>query len=353
MDSPVDNAEIVKREEVSGFELFAELKLKIEALLFSAETALEVSELRNFLGEVSLSEVRLALKELARDYENRAIALCEFGGKYQIRTKDQYADLVRRQFMSKPKGLSKSALETLAIVAYRQPVTRAEINTIRNVDSSSIVQTLKDRDLIYISGTRKDVGSPLEFKTTPKFLEVFGLSSLEQLPSLRSLQMSQDSRDEVKNALDALDGNEEELPSSEELTFPDDGAGADANAADGEGNEPLLVVPLHDDSERAGATATTLFEKDAGDNFDPFAGRAGAEAALEALPTLSMVSEDAWFDEEASSANPVPAALEAGEELVETEPSAVEDEQSEDKPAAAEDASEAAAQSSDDNGMKP
>lgn len=265
MDSQNEIPENIEtsRDSAPSFSVFSELKLRIEALLFSAETALDVAELRSHLGEVSLSEVRLALKELARDCEGRAFQLCEFGGKFQLRTREQYAELVRKQFMSKPKSLSKSALETLAIVAYRQPVTRAEVNIIRNVDSSSIMQSLKERDLIMVAGTRKELGSPLEFKTTPKFLEVFGLISLNELPSLRSLQMNADDRQDVAKALDTLDGVEEEIPSSQELSFPDEGAGASGTETKEIQNTGVEDAEIIEDvREIEGAQAAPVTEDD-------------------------------------------------------------------------------------------
>ena len=182
---------------------FERLRLQIEAILFSAENALEVPEIRSILGpEVALSDVRVALKDLALDYSDRAFFLFECGGRYQLRTKPEYAEVIRKQFSGKPKTLSKSALETLAIVAYRQPITRAEVNAIRSVDSASILASLKERDLIYVSGTRKEVGSPMEYRTTQKFLEIFGLSQLSQLPSLRSLQVDNATQKNLEKVLE-------------------------------------------------------------------------------------------------------------------------------------------------------
>ncbi|MBX9703648.1 MAG: SMC-Scp complex subunit ScpB [Silvanigrellaceae bacterium] len=184
---------------------FEELKAKIEAILFTAEAPLEVAEIRATLVDVSLSDVRLAIRDLAKDYEKRSFELVETVGKYQLRTKDDYIGVVKKQYAGKPRNLSKLALETLAIIAYRQPITRAQINSIRQVDSSSLVQALKEKELIYVSGTRKEVGNPLEFRTTNKFLEVFGLKSLADLPSLRSLQMSVEDQKQVVNAFKTLE----------------------------------------------------------------------------------------------------------------------------------------------------
>jgi len=202
---------------------FEELKKQVEAILFAAEHALEVSEIRNIIGEVSLSDVRLALRDLAADYLPRSFFLFECGGKYQLRTRPEYAELVKKQFVSKPRTLSKSALETLAIVAYRQPVTRSEVNTIRQVDSSSIMTALKEKDLIAVAGVRKEVGSPMEYKTTQRFLETFGLKSLSALPTLRSLQMKPEDQEQMAQALATLNGEVSEEPelTAQDLAFDD------------------------------------------------------------------------------------------------------------------------------------
>lgn len=200
---------------------FEELKLKVEAILFTSDTPLEAGEIRTWVGEVPLSDVRMALRALGREYENRAYELVEHANKYQLRTRGEFVDLIKKQYGGKARSLTKNALETLSIIAYRQPVTKAQINAIRQLDSSSIVQTLKDKELIYVSGTRKEVGNPLEYKTTEKFLEIFNLKNLSELPSLRSLQMN---LDEQKNAADALKSlqetqDEEVLPTSEDIGF--------------------------------------------------------------------------------------------------------------------------------------
>ncbi len=202
---------------------FTLLKLQVEAILFAAETALELSEIRTLIAsEISLAEVRMVLKDLMKDYEERAFFLYEVGGKYQLRTREEHSELLRKQFASKPRSLSKSSLETLAIIAYRQPVTRAQINVMRSVDSSSILSSLKEKDLIFVSGQRKEVGSPLEYRTTQKFLEIFGLTGLKDLPSLRSLQLNQEEQRQVETALAALHGEEPPLVTASDLAFPDD-----------------------------------------------------------------------------------------------------------------------------------
>jgi len=189
---------------------FDELKLKVEAVLFTSESPLEAGEIRSFLGEVSLSDVRLALRALVKEYEYRAFELIEITNKYQIKTREKYIDLVKKQVSGRPRSLSKNALETLAVIAYKQPITKAQINALRQLDSSSIIQTLKDKELIYVSGTRKEVGNPLEYRTTEKFLEVFGLKKLSELPNLRSLQLNLDEQKHVADVLKTISTQEQE-----------------------------------------------------------------------------------------------------------------------------------------------
>jgi len=187
-------------------DVLKQLSLKIEALLFAADTPLKASDLRGVLGEeVSLKDIRLSLKKLDNDYKDRAFCLYELDNSYQLRTRESYKDLIQKQFSGKSRVLSRPALETLAIIAYRQPITRCEINAIRQVDSASLLATLKERDLITVRGTRKEVGNPMEYGTTARFLEVFGLASLDKLPNLRSLQMSAETQGRLESALSSLD----------------------------------------------------------------------------------------------------------------------------------------------------
>jgi segregation and condensation protein B len=170
---------------------FEELKKQVEAILFVSETPLSLSEIRDWLGYDSLKEIRMCLRDLSRDYTSRSFEILEmYDHKYVLKLKTDYNELIKKHYAHKTRSLSKSALETLALIAYKQPITRAEINALRQVDSSSIIHALKERDFIQVAGIRKEIGNPLEYKTTDKFLKVFGLESLEKLPSLLSLQMN-------------------------------------------------------------------------------------------------------------------------------------------------------------------
>lgn len=203
------------------------LKLKVEAILFATDHPLEAAEMRTLLGaHVALGDVRLCLRALARDYSERSFELFEHDNKYQLRTREEHMDVVREHYSTKPRSLSKSALETLAIIAYKQPLTRAQISALRGVDSSSIVQNLKEKELIYAAGIRKDIpGQPVEYRTTPKFLSTFGLQNIKELPHLRALQMGEEAQSTLKQMDFALQAEvaaapEEEILSSHFAAIP-------------------------------------------------------------------------------------------------------------------------------------
>jgi segregation and condensation protein B len=165
------------------------LKLKIEALLFAADAPLNMTTLCRLIGE-SIEKINLSIKELHEDYLFRSFQLYEWGGHFQIRTREEYKSLVQKLFISKPRHLSKASLETLAIIAYRQPITRIEINLLRQADSSALLSSLKEKNLVRISGHRKELGNPIEYSTTDEFLSVFNLTSLQELPKLKNIQMN-------------------------------------------------------------------------------------------------------------------------------------------------------------------
>jgi segregation and condensation protein B len=168
------------------------LRAQVEALVFASPDPIQPIDIVNLLqGMASLSEVELALQDLVDFYAQRRGGftlehLYKMG--YQFRTKEEFAPLMERQFASRPRPLSRSALETLSIIAYRQPTTRAEIEYIRGVDAGSIIKNLMERNLITCVGRKEEVGRPMLFGTTDEFLKVFHLPSLKDLPPLQSFQ---------------------------------------------------------------------------------------------------------------------------------------------------------------------
>ncbi len=166
----------------------------LEALVFASDKPLKTAELAR-LASAPLAEVRNLLAELTETYADRGIVLSEIAGGWLFRTSVQYAPFVRELTSERPVKLSRAQIETLAIVAYRQPITRPEIDDIRGVDSGATLKLLLERDLVRILGKKDEPGRPLLYGTTTAFLGFFGLKSLQDLPTLREFtELSDDSR---------------------------------------------------------------------------------------------------------------------------------------------------------------
>ena len=166
------------------------LKLIIEALLFASDAPLNIKDIQNCLPDESTSNIDQALKELLHDYETeeRSFTLKQVAKGYQFRTKSEYATYVLQMLKTKPTRLSGAAMETLAIIAYKQPILRHEIERLRGVDVGGILRTLLEKDLIRIMSRKSLPGKPLIYGTTRKFLEVFDLRDLNSLPKLKEIR---------------------------------------------------------------------------------------------------------------------------------------------------------------------
>lgn len=164
----------------------AELKPLVEALIFAADGPVRLERLVEVIG-IETEPVAKALAELERDYaeQRRGFFLQHVAGGYQLRTRPEYADDLRRFGRGRPFKLTRPALESLAIIAYRQPVTRAEVEYLRGVDSGSVIKTLLEKQLVRILGKKDVPGKPMIYGTTRQFLELFGLTDLSALPTLR------------------------------------------------------------------------------------------------------------------------------------------------------------------------
>ena len=175
------------------------LKAKIEALLFMASSPVDEKELKELLG-VSSGEIKKALGELKSEYENenRGIFINFIAGGFVLETKPELSDLIssfRNIEKTKRVKLSKAAIETAAIIAYKQPVTRSEIDEIRGVHSDSSIAKLLEHGLIKISG-RKGKSGGLLYETTQKFLEIFGIDTLENLPAIDEIEIVTNENDQ-------------------------------------------------------------------------------------------------------------------------------------------------------------
>jgi segregation and condensation protein B len=162
------------------------LKNIIEALLFTAHSPLSAEMIQNIvMGQADTKEIKDAAGVLAAEYESRngAFRLHEVAGGWQIRTLSEHAAWIRRMLQPGAFRMSRAALETLAAVAYRQPVMRSDVEHVRGVDCGGVLRALLEKKLVRILGRREIPGRPLIYGTTKKFLEVFGLKNLKDLPS--------------------------------------------------------------------------------------------------------------------------------------------------------------------------
>ncbi|MDP1946698.1 MAG: SMC-Scp complex subunit ScpB [Nitrospirota bacterium] len=234
-----------------------ELKAILEAVLFVSPEPVPVARLMSIVGTVSKAEVVQALDILAHDLdqEGRGIQLVQVAGGYRLVTKQEYGPWLKRMDKAKAaQKLSRSALESLAIIAYKQPLVRAEIEEIRGVETSGVLRTLCERKLVRIVG-RKDVpGRPIMYGTTKFFLEHFGLQDLTQLPPLREFKELGESEQALlpieHESLLSVETSEpsysEDLPVTSDLT-----EGEAVLAFDVEINETVLQEPVEEPVEQA------------------------------------------------------------------------------------------------------
>ncbi len=165
------------------------IKNILESLLFVADNPLTIDQIKKVLADVNTKDIRMHLGELSEEYESRkgGFYLKEIAGGYQLRTRPEYKEWVKRFVQPNPLRLSRAAMETLAIIAYRQPIIRSDVEHIRGVDSGGIIRTLLELKLIRILG-RKDIpGRPIIYTTTKQFLELFDLKDLKDLPSPKEI----------------------------------------------------------------------------------------------------------------------------------------------------------------------
>jgi segregation and condensation protein B len=184
-EADIEQARALSRSHLRGL---------LEALVFATDKPMKAIELAR-LASAPVKQVRELLAELKVDYAQHGIVLDEIAGGWLFRTSAQYAPFVRELSAERPVRLTRAQVETLAIVAYRQPVTRPEIDDIRGVDTGATLKLLLERDLVRILGKKDEPGRPLLYGTTTAFLEFFGLKSLKELPTLKEFtELSEESR---------------------------------------------------------------------------------------------------------------------------------------------------------------
>jgi segregation and condensation protein B len=190
-----------------GFDLdgssSANLESIVESLLFAADKPLAIKQIADLLGEGDAEKVKAAVDAVTAHYGERGVQLQAVAGGYQFRTHPRNAMWVQKLLAQKPVRLSRAQLETLAIVSYRQPITRPEIDEIRGVDTGGSLKTLMDRSLIRILGKKEEPGRPLLYGTTKEFLGFFNLSDLKDLPTLREFHELSDEHQAQVEALES------------------------------------------------------------------------------------------------------------------------------------------------------
>ena len=191
------------------------LKSIIEALLFASDKPLTARDIHGWLSEETLSDITKALQELQAEYDamGRSFSLKEVASAYQFRTQSQYAPYILKMLKASPTRLSRAALETLAIIAYKQPILRHEIERLRGVDVGGVLKTLLEKGLIRIMGRKNLPGRPLIYGTTKRFLEVFDIKDIGSLPKLKEIKDLGSDEAEISPV-------SEETPQEESLSSP-------------------------------------------------------------------------------------------------------------------------------------
>ena len=167
-----------------------ELKSVVENVLLAADQPINASELSKiFLDGTDKDQLQSILDELREEYSSRNLQIMEVADGYQLCTRHEYNDWIRKYLkLDRSSRLSQPSLDTLSIIAYKQPLTRQEVDDIRGVDSSGVLKTLLEKKVIGPAGRKKVPGRPIMYRTTQKFLEYFGLKDLSDLPTLEDLR---------------------------------------------------------------------------------------------------------------------------------------------------------------------
>ncbi len=271
--APIEVAEAEKEEPFDRLAAAARrlspdrVRAIVEGLLFLAERPLAAEEARQATG-IDRARIEKALDELSGHYRDgvSGIVLHQVSGGWQLRTAADVAPHARRFLRVKPQRLTRAALETLAIVAYRQPVTRPEIEEIRGVDSGAVVKALLERKLLKILGRKEEPGRPILYGTTREFLEFFSLKDLASLPTLREFhELSEEHREIVEKEAP------EEPPLAgivEELADPGLRAELEAKRAEGDAALGELERAI-DTADEKGRAAEAALAANAGREPDP------------------------------------------------------------------------------------
>jgi len=211
----------------------------VEALILASPEPISAARIAEIVPDCKPGAAKDLVNELNTLYEeqDRSFEIWEVAGGYQMRTRAEFSGYLQQLQKTRPLRLSRAALETLAVIAYKQPTTRAEIENVRGVDVGAVIKSLLDRNLIKIAGQREIPGRPMLYATTRRFLEIFGLGSIKDLPTLREL-------DELARE-QSLSGEGEATDSPESPVEVEAGAAVAAapETAETDGGEEESAVP--------------------------------------------------------------------------------------------------------------
>jgi len=240
------------------------IKYIIESLLFVADEPLTMERIRKIITQAQPHEIRDALAALAAEYEARlgGFFLDEVAGGYQIRTRPEYTEWIKMLIQPRPLRLSKAALETLVIIAYKQPIIRSDIEHLRGVDCGGVLRVLLERKLIRVLGRREIAGRPLIYATTKHFLEVFDLKTLKDLPTPKEIEelgtsLTESGKPAVfESVLESDDDEEtpEPVDSEPDASESPEAAGqfSESDETEGEETPPASPTPAADSETEAG-----------------------------------------------------------------------------------------------------
>ena len=203
-----------------------ELKSIVENVLLAADQPVNAAELEKiFLNTAEKNDLQLILEELKEEYQSRNLQILEVADGYQLCTRHEFNEWIRKFLkLDRSSRLSQPSLDTLSIIAYKQPLTRQEVDDIRGVDSSGVVKTLLEKKVIGPAGRKKVPGRPIMYRTTQKFLEYFGLKDLSDLPTLEDLKEELEGDDpplQSKIEFANADASESVVTEDEENTSPE------------------------------------------------------------------------------------------------------------------------------------
>ncbi len=243
---------------------FARLKSIVESLLFAAEKPLPLKRLMELTRERERRNLESVLQALCGEYTERGIHLSEVAGGWQFRTAAENAQWVQQLIGGKPVRLSRAQLETMAIIAYRQPITRPEIDEVRGVDSGGTLKVLLDRDLIRVLGKKEEPGRPLLYGTTKEFLTFFNLNDLRELPTLReyheltedSMRVAEKLGVDLAEAADKEPAPSEAASGAEETSATEEASGAEETSATEEASASEETSATEEESTTESNAAT-------------------------------------------------------------------------------------------------